>query len=147
MSMALGFLIGTCPLVGMHTVSCIFLTALFRLNQIVALGATMISVPLLILLLYPNVKLGAMLSGMPMAGFSGFLEQFQTARERMGMNPDSNLDVLMDLFAHAGTFLIQALLGWLILGLLTALLTYGATMILLKTRRASREKHSTHAVD
>ncbi len=123
LTLALGFVVGCIPVVGLPTALCVVIALAFRLNQPAIQAANYLAMPFQAALLVPLVRLGAKL--IPMA-----------ARQ----TPDLStlLHSPAQLFAHSpqlalrfGGMAGQALVAWLLLALpVVVLLTPTLTLVL-----------------
>lgn len=115
LTLALGFVLGCLPLVGIPTGLCLLLAVIFRLNLPAIQAANYIAMPFQLALLVPLVRLG------------GRLAPFAHASLDLAALTHSPLQLLPHASLQAG----QALLAWLVLAIPAALiLTLALTGVL-----------------
>jgi hypothetical protein len=120
LTLALGFVLGCIPLVGVPTGLCIALAFIFRLNLPAIQAANYLAMPFQLALIVPLVRLGGKLAPATTAA----LDVTALAQSPVQMLMHSSGSVAAQLGVMAG----QALLAWLLLaipvvGLLTLTLT------------------------
>ena len=123
LTLALGFVVGCIPVVGLPTALCVLIALVFRLNQPAIQAANYLAMPFQVALLVPLVRLGAKL--IPMAAHK---------------TPDLSalLHSPAQLFTHSpqlalqfGGMAEQALVAWLLLAVpVVVLLTPTLTVLL-----------------
>ncbi len=123
LTLALGFVIGCLPLVGLPTALCAVVALTFRLNQPAIQMANYAAMPFQVALIVPFVRLGGKLTstGTPAQG----MEMFSSAAMSFSTHTASRLVVQM------GSMAGQALLAWLLLAVpVVLLLTPALTLVL-----------------
>jgi uncharacterized protein (DUF2062 family) len=109
LTLALGFVLGCIPLVGVPTGLCIVLALVFRLNVPAIQAANYVAMPFQLALAVPLMRLGARLT----PGTSATLDVPAMMQSPWEMLQHSSGPVAAQLGVMAG----QALLGWLLLAL------------------------------
>lgn len=124
LTLALGFVLGCIPLVGIPTALCALAALAFRLNQPAIQVANYAAMPFQLALLVPFVRLGGRFA--PFGGKSS-LDLGLLARSPMQLMTHSSTEVASQIGVMAG----QALLGWLLLAIpFLLLLTFCLTTLL-----------------
>jgi hypothetical protein len=121
LTLALGFVLGCIPVVGIPTALCAMVALAFRLNQPAIQAANYLAMPFQVALIVPFVRLGSKLT--PAVEPTG-LDLAVLARSPFQLITHSSSQLLSQLGLMAG----QALLAWLVVAvplvlLLTATLT------------------------
>lgn len=120
---SLGVFIGHSPLYGLHTIIALICAVLIpRINRIAVLSGISISIP-------------------PLAPFIYWAE-YQVGRMILGKSyPALSWEALKELFPqNIGSFLYPLLIGSLVLGSLSALAFYLATLFVVRRIRTSRQR-------
>lgn len=123
LTLALGFVLGCIPLVGLPTGLCMVLALVFRLNLPAIQAANYLAMPFQLALMVPLVRIGAKL----FPGSGAALDVSTLAQSPWQMLQHSSGDVVAQLGLMAG----QALLAWLLLAIpVVAVLTVALTGVL-----------------
>ena len=124
LTLALGFVLGCIPLVGLPTGLCFLLAVAFRLNLPAIQAANYAAMPFQLALIVPFVKLGAKVTP---AAMHPALDLMTLARSPFQLLSHSSSQVVEQVGMMAG----QALVGWLLLAVpFVALLTIALTTLL-----------------
>jgi len=120
-ALALGFVLGCIPVIGIPTALCAMVAVLFRLNLPAIQAANYLAMPLQVALIVPFVRLGGWIS--PFAARSA-VDFHMLTHSPIELIRHSSIHLLEQFGVIAG----QALLGWLLIAvpvvlLLTAALT------------------------
>lgn len=119
LTLALGFVLGCIPLIGIPTGLCALLAIVFRLNLPAIQVANYVAMPFQLALLMPLVRLG------------GKVAPFAHASLDLAALTHSPLQLLSHASVQLAFLAGQALLGWLVLAIpAAALLTLGLTGVL-----------------
>lgn len=124
LAIAMGFIIGTFPVLGTHTILSIVLAFMFRLNQVAVYLGTWISMPIYFVLLLPSLRIGEYLSHASAMNMERFTENLK----RMGHSWKDFWDVS----TTYGESILHIILGWLPLAIILALFVYFFTYHLAK---------------
>jgi hypothetical protein len=123
LTLALGFVLGCIPLVGVPTGLCVVLAFVFRLNQPAIQAANYLAIPFQLALALPLLRLGAKLAPANKAA----VDMSALMQSPWQMMTHSSADVATQLGVMAG----QALLAWLLLAIpVVAALTLALTGVL-----------------
>lgn len=123
LTLALGFVLGCIPLVGVPTGLCMVLALVFRLNLPAIQAANYVAMPFQLALVVPLVRLGSRLA--PAAG--GGLDVSALMQSPWQMLTHSSGEMATQLGVMAG----QALLAWLLLAVpVVAIMTVALTGVL-----------------
>lgn len=123
LTLALGFVLGCIPLMGVPTALCIVLALVFRLNLPAIQAANYVAMPFQLALIVPLVRLGAKLT--PAAHAAMDMSALAQSPVQMLMHSSGSVA------AHVGMMAGQALLAWLLLAVpVVALLTLTLTGVL-----------------
>jgi uncharacterized protein (DUF2062 family) len=120
LTLAVGFVVGCIPVVGLPTALCAVIALAFRLNQPAIQAANYLAMPLQVALIVPLVRLGARMA--PLA-----------TRQSVAWphSPAQWLAHTPQLVLQAGSMAGQALIAWLLLAIPVAvLLTLALTLLL-----------------
>jgi Uncharacterized protein conserved in bacteria (DUF2062) len=122
-TLALGFVLGCIPLVGIPTGLCAVIAMTFRLNLAAIQAANYAAMPFQLALMVPFIRLGGKLT--PAAHSS--LDLAMLAHSPLQLITHSSTELVSQVGVLAG----QALLGWLLLAIpFVALLTFALTRVL-----------------
>lgn len=122
-TLALGFVLGCIPLLGVPTGLCVLLAVLFRLNLPAIQAANYLAMPFQLVLVVPLVKLGSKLA--PAAHSALDLGALMHSPLQLLLHSPSNVAIPLSVMAG------QALLAWLLLAVpVVALLTVTLTSVL-----------------
>ena len=123
LTLALGFVLGCIPLIGIPTGICLLLALIFRLNLPAIQAANYAAMPFQLALMVPFTRLGGKLtpaSARPL-DFALLLH----------MSPQTLMHSSNSLMEQMGVMAGQAMLGWLLLAVpMAALLTFALTGVL-----------------
>jgi uncharacterized protein (DUF2062 family) len=123
LTLALGFVLGCIPLVGVPTGLCVLLAMVFRLNLPAIQAANYAAMPFQLALIVPFVRLGGKLTPATHAA----LDLSMLSHSPLQLIRHSSSQLAEQLGVMAG----QALLGWLLLAIpVVALLTFALTGVL-----------------
>ncbi len=124
LTLALGFVVGCIPVVGIPTALCALIALAFRLNQPAIQAANYAAMPFQVALILPLLKLGGKL--LPIAARPGF-DFSGLSHMSVGLFTHASHPLLIQLGGMAG----QALLAWLLLAIpVVVLLTPTLTLLL-----------------
>ena len=132
---ALGFWVGTFPVLGTHTVLGIILAFIFRLNQIAVYFGVWISLPFFILLLIPSLRVGEIIFRAEHLNGTHFIESIEVLTRSM--------DDFKMVISEYGRSLFHLLVGWFVVGTLVALTVYFLAyfvILILKKRNKNQRK-------
>ena len=129
LSLAFGCTIGIFPALGLTSLLCIVVAAMFRLNHAAIQLTNWIVYPLQFILLIPFVRLGERLFGADPLPLS------------VGQIAAVAKEHPLQVFTMFGTSLLEAMAGWMVVGLPLTALIYFALLSLL--RRALRKTSAT----
>jgi len=113
---ALGFWVGTFPIMGTHTVLGIILAYFFRLNQIAVYFGAWLSLPFFVFLLIPSLRIGELIMQAEPLNGAHFIESIEVLTRSM--------DDFKIVIAEYGRSLFHLLVGWVVLGTLVSLAVY-----------------------
>jgi hypothetical protein len=134
LTLALGFVLGCIPLVGVPTGLCMVLALVFRLNLPAIQAANYVAMPFQLALVVPLVRLGSKLA--PTTG--GALDVSALMQSPWQMLMHSSGEVATQLGVMAG----QALLAWLLLAVpMVAMLTLALTGVLRRVPAVARARN------
>jgi uncharacterized protein (DUF2062 family) len=105
MAIAAGFIAGTFPLLGTHTLIGIALGFIFGLNQVAVYLGAWLSFPLYFFLLLPSLRVGEYIARANPMNMDGFLEGLKI----MFKSPDDFFNV----WTHYGYSIVHILIGWI----------------------------------
>ena len=124
LTLALGFVVGCIPVVGIPTALCALIALAFRLNQPAIQAANYAAMPFQVALILPLLKLGGKL--LPIAARPGF-DFSRLSHMSVRLFSHAPQPLLIQLGGMAG----QALLAWLLLAIpVVFLLTSTLTLLL-----------------
>lgn len=103
LALALGWVTGTFPIIGITLLLCVMLATLFRLNQIAAQIANWLAYPGLFLLFVPHMRVGEVVCRLKCVALTN--EQLRAAASQ-GFRP---------FLTTCGIALLHAIAGWLVL--------------------------------
>ena len=127
LSLAVGWVTGTFPMLGVTIILCIGVCAIFRLNQIAAQVTNWLAYPVLFLLFIPHVRLGEFLC---------HAENMPISWHHLKAVAAQGVGIFLKTF---GVEILFAALGWLALSPLVFVAVYVATLPLAR-RICSRIK-------
>jgi uncharacterized protein (DUF2062 family) len=124
-ALALGFVLGCIPVIGIPTALCAMVAVLFRLNLPAIQAANYIAMPLQVALIVPFIRLGGRISGSFAA--RGAVDLRMLTHSPIELIRHSSVHLLEQVGVMAG----QALLAWLLIAVpLVLLLTFALTGLL-----------------
>ena len=126
LAIALGFVLGIFPVLGVTTLLCIAIAAFLRLNQAAAQVGNGVSTLFFIPLLIPFVRFGERLTG---------TEAFPLAVQQLRDVANQGAVVFFKTFAVA---ILHGVLGWIVVAPIVAAVLYFALLPLLRRMRFSR---------
>ena len=112
-AIVLGGVIGTFPVIGVHSLASVLTAGIFRLNQAVVVGLSVLVFPLLILLLYPYLLVGQWIAGASAADYTPVYEIFKKATEQVSVNPLRNIETMEMVITTLGTVFYHIVVGWI----------------------------------
>jgi len=116
MAMAMGFLAGTFPLLGTHTILGIALAFVFGLNQVAVYLGAWLSIPAYFMMLLPSLRIGEYLfSAKPMD-----LDAFVAGLKRM----THSLNDFFSVWGEYGYSIVHLVIGWIPLAILVCTSVY-----------------------
>jgi uncharacterized protein (DUF2062 family) len=134
LTLALGFVLGCIPLLGVPTGLCVLLACAFRLNLPAIQAANYVAMPFQLALIVPFARLGGRLAPATHAA----LDLSALAQSPVQMLMHSSGSVAAQLGVMAG----QALLAWLLLAIpVVGLLTLTLTGVLRRVPAVARARH------
>jgi hypothetical protein len=129
LTLALGFVLGCIPVIGIPTALCAMVALLFRLNLPAMQAANYIAMPFQLALIIPLARLGAWLS--PFAARNAIDLHLLTRSPLQLIRHSSGLAPTGRLLEQLGLLAGQALLAWLLIAIpVAALLTVALTTVL-----------------
>jgi len=116
MAFAVGFIIGTFPVLGTHTIMGVGMAFLFNMNHLSVYLGLIVSFPFFLLLLLPSLRVGEfILNAMPMDW-----DRFSSGLKLMANSWDDFLSV----FAAYGISIMHTIVGWAIISIVIGLIIY-----------------------
>ena len=131
-AMAIGFIVGTFPILGTHTLMGVALAFVFRLNQVAVYLGSWLSAPVYVLLLLPSLRAGEYLMKAPPMELDAFVEGLK----RMIHSWKDFIEV----WTEYGHSILHIIIGWIPLAAIVGLVVYFTTLYLSKVV-ASRKSH------
>lgn len=113
---SLGFIVGTFPIPGTHTIMGIVFAYIFRLNQVAVYISSLLAFPFFIIMLIPSLRFGEFIFNAPPLRKDVVMEGF----ERMGNSFDDFKAVMFEY----GEAIFHMLVGWIPLVLVCAVIVY-----------------------
>jgi uncharacterized protein (DUF2062 family) len=126
LAIALGFVLGIFPVLGVTTLLCVAVAAALRLNQVAAQVGNGVSTFFFVALLIPFVRLGERLTG---------AEEFPLAMENLRTVAKHGAVVFFKTFTAA---ILHGVLGWIVAAPVVTAVLYFALLPLLRRMRVSR---------
>ena len=126
LAIALGFVLGIFPVLGLTTVLCIVVAAALRLNQAAAQVGNVLSTPFFIALMIPFVRFGERLTGS---------EAFPLAAEQLREVAEKGAIAFFKAFSIA---ILHGVLGWIVVAPIVTAVLYFTLLPLVRRMRVSR---------
>ena len=116
---SVGYLMGTFPVLGTHTILAIFLAWIFRLNQIAVNLGVWISAPFYLILLLPSLRVGEWVFGAEKVELDHLLENLGEMF--------SSIDQFINVWLEYGIVIGYACVGWIPVAFFSAVPVYVVT--------------------